>query len=186
MKSRSNEVNAKKTGYYIEQNNHDAGQYLTFRLGDEMFAVGISGVREILEFDRITEVPNTPDFMLGVINLRGEVVPVVDLRIKFAVTETKKTVDTCIIITEIPMDGELNCIGALADSVKEVLTLEEDDIQDAPGIGTGIDTSFIKSMGKKDDTFIIILDFQKIFTLEELAYMGEEEQAVDTDRQPAK
>lgn len=144
-------------------------QYLTFKLSDEIFAVDISKVREVLDFTSVTKVPRTPDFMRGVINLRGSVVPVVDMRLKFGMSATEKTVNTCIIIVEIALDNETTILGALADSVQEVIDLEPDQIEPAPRIGTRLKTEFIKGMGKKDDHFIMILDIDKIFSSEELA-----------------
>ena len=144
-------------------------QYLTFKLDAEVFAVDISKVREVLDFTSITKVPRTPDFMRGVINLRGSVVPVVDMRLKFGMTVTEKTVNTCIIIVEISLDNEITILGALADSVQEVMDLEPDQIEPAPRIGTRLKTEFIKGMGKKDEHFIMILDIDKVFSSEELA-----------------
>lgn len=144
-------------------------QYLTFKLDAEVFAVDISKVREVLDFTTVTKVPRTPDFMRGVINLRGSVVPVVDMRLKFGMSETEKTVNTCIIIVEINLDNETTVLGALADSVQEVMDLEPDQIEPAPRIGTRLKTEFIKGMGKKDDHFIMILDIDRIFSSEELA-----------------
>ncbi len=144
-------------------------QYLTFKLSDEIFALDISKVREVLDFTNITKVPRTPDFMRGVINLRGSVVPVVDMRLKFGMTKTEKTVNTCIIIVEIALEGDTTILGALADSVQEVIELEPDQIEPAPKIGTRLRTDFIKGMGKRDDYFIIILDIDKVFSADELA-----------------
>ena len=144
-------------------------QYLTFQLEDEVFALDISKVREVLDFTTVTKVPRTPDFMRGVINLRGSVVPVVDMRLKFGMTVTEKTVNTCIIITEIELDGDTTVLGALADSVQEVIDLEPEQIEPAPRIGTRLKTEFIKGMGKRDDRFIMILDIDKVFSAEELA-----------------
>lgn len=144
-------------------------QYLTFKLGDEVFALDISKVREVLDFTSITKVPRTPEFMRGVINLRGSVVPVVDLRLKFGMTKTEKTVNTCIIIVEVTVDEETTVLGALADSVQEVLDLEPGHIEPAPKIGTRLNTEFIRGMGKRDNDFIIILDIDKIFSISELA-----------------
>ncbi len=147
-------------------------QYLTFKLDSEVFAVDIAKVREVLDFTSVTKVPRTPDFMRGVINLRGSVVPVVDMRLKFGMTETEKTVNTCIIIVEISLDNEITILGALADSVQEVMDLEPDQIEPAPRIGTRLRTDFIKGMGKKDEHFIMILDIDKIFSSEELAMVA--------------
>jgi purine-binding chemotaxis protein CheW len=144
-------------------------QYLTFKLEEEVFALDIGKVREVLDFTSITKVPRTPEFMRGVINLRGSVVPVVDLRLKFGMSKTEKTVNTCIIIVEVTVDEETTVLGALADSVQEVLDLEPGHIEPAPKIGTRLNTEFIKGMGKRDNRFIIILDIDKIFSTDELA-----------------
>jgi len=146
-------------------------QYLTFKLEDEVFALDITKVREVLDFTTVTKVPRTPDFMRGVINLRGSVVPVVDMRLKFGMSRTDQTVNTCIIIVEINLDGERLILGALADSVQEVIELEPGQIEPAPRIGTRLSTEFIKGMGKRDDQFIIILDIDRIFSMDELAVL---------------
>lgn len=144
-------------------------QCLTFKLEDEVFALDIAKVREVLEYTTITKVPGTPDFMCGVINLRGGVVPVVNMRLKFGMPDAEKTVNTCIIIVEVKLDGETTVLGALADSVQEVMDLEPDQIEPAPKIGAGLRTDFIKGMGKHDNKFIMILDIDKVFSAEELA-----------------
>lgn len=144
-------------------------QYLTFKLGDEVFALDIAKVREVLDIMAITKVPRTPEFMRGVINLRGNVVPVVDMRLKFGMTKTEKTVNTCIIIVEIDLDGDKTILGALADSVQEVLDLGPGQIEPAPRIGTRLRTDFIKGMGKRDEQFIIILEIDKVFSVDELS-----------------
>ncbi len=144
-------------------------QYLTFKLGDEVFALDISKVREVLDFTTITKVPRTPEFMRGVINLRGSVVPVADIKLKFGMPMTEKTVNTCIIITEVTVDGETTVLGALADSVQEVIDLDPDHIEPAPKIGTKLKTEFIKGMGKQGERFIILLDIDQVFSTEELA-----------------
>ncbi len=144
-------------------------QYLTFRLGDEVFALDIAQVREVLDYTSITRVPRTPDFMRGVINLRGSVVPVVDMRLKFGMPKTERTINTCIIIVEIKAGDESVLLGALADSVQEVIELGPGDIEPAPRIGTGLKVDFIKGMGKRDDKFLIILDVDRVFSEEELS-----------------
>src|SRR5450755_3374723 len=121
----------------------DTRQYLTFKLGEEVFAIDVSKVREVLDFTAVTKIPRTPDFMSGVINLRGSVVPVIDLRLCFEMSKTEKTVNTCIVVVEMIADGETIVIGALADSVEEVIDLEPDQIQPPPKIGTKIRTEFI-------------------------------------------
>ncbi len=148
-------------------------QYLTFRLDEEIFSLDVAKVREILDFTTVTKVPQTPDFMRGVINLRGSVVPVVDMRLKFGMSRTEKTVNTCIVVVEINLDGEAVVLGALADSVQEVIELEPGQIEPAPRIGTRLRTDFIRGMGKHDNKFIMILDIDKVFTFDELAAVQE-------------
>jgi purine-binding chemotaxis protein CheW len=143
-------------------------QFLTFKLQDELFALDIGKVREVLDFTSITKVPQTPDYMRGVINLRGSVVPVVDLRLKFGMETSQQTVNTCVIIVEVEMDGEKVVMGAMADAVQEVLDLEPDQIEPPPRIGTKLNTEFIRGMGKHAEQFIIILDIDKVFASEEL------------------
>lgn len=150
-------------------------QYLTFNLADEVFAVDVGRVREILEITNITKVPQTPEFMRGVINLRGSVVPVIDMRLKFGMGETERTVNTCIVVVEVAMDGETTVLGALADSVQEVIEMESSQVEAAPHIGTHLNTDFIKGMGKHNERFVMILDIDKIFSGAELeAVSGQE------------
>ncbi len=153
-------------------------QYLTFKLAGEVFALDVVKVREILDYTTITKVPQTPEFMKGVINLRGSVVPVVDMRLKFGIATQDKTVDTCIIVVEINIDSEATVLGALVDSVQEVFELEPSQIEPAPRIGTKLRTEFIMGMGKRDDQFVIILDVDKVFSSEDLEMvqnMGKED-----------
>ena len=144
-------------------------QYLTFKLDEEIFALDVSKVREILEYSSVTKVPQTPDFMRGVINLRGSVVPVIDMRLKFGMSATEQSVNTCIIVTEVAMEGETILLGALADSVQEVDEMEPAQIEAAPHIGTKLNTDFIKGMGKQDGHFVMILDIDKVFNSDDLA-----------------
>jgi purine-binding chemotaxis protein CheW len=144
-------------------------QYLTFKLDEEVFALDVAKVREILEESSITKVPQTPDFMRGVINLRGSVVPVIDLRLKFGMSRTEKTVNTCIIVVEVQLEEEAIVLGALADSVQEVIEMESGQIKAAPHIGTHLKTEFLKGMGKYNENFVMILDIDKVFSGVELA-----------------
>ena len=148
-------------------------QFLTFKLDQELFALDIGKVREVLDFTSITKVPKTPDYMRGVINLRGSVVPVVDMRIKFGMEMTEKTVNTCIIIVEVEMDGEKVVMGAMADAVQEVLDLEPDQIEPPPRLGTKMNSEFIRGMGKHQDQFIIILDIDRVFSSDDLCALAE-------------
>lgn len=147
---------------------NETRQYLTFRLNEEIFGVDVVQVREILDYIRITKVPQTPDFMCGVINLRGSVVPVIDMRMKFGMEKTEITVNTCIVVMEVNLEGETTIIGALVDSVQEVFELESRDIEPAPKIGTKLNIEFIKGMGKRDDKFLILLNIDKVFSSDEL------------------
>lgn len=145
-----------------------SAQYLTFKLDQELFAVDISKVREVLELTTMTKVPRTPDFMRGVINLRGNVLPVIDMRLKLGLSMTEKTVDTCVVIAEVMVDGERTVLGALVDSVQEVIDLDAAHVAPPPHMGSRIDTSVIRGMGKRDDQFIMILDLDRVFTGDDL------------------
>jgi purine-binding chemotaxis protein CheW len=144
-------------------------QYLTFKLGNEIFATDVAKVREVLDFTTITEIPRTPAFMSGVINLRGSVVPVVDMRLCLEMSKTERTTNTCIVVLEVLLENESIVIGALADSVEEVIDLDPEQIRPAPRIGTQIRTDFIKGMGKRDEQFIMILDIDRVFSADELS-----------------
>jgi purine-binding chemotaxis protein CheW len=151
-------------------------QYLTFKLGEEVFALDVAKVREILDFTTVTRVPQTPDYMRGVINLRGSVVPVLDLRLKFGMSATEKTVNTCVIVVEMMVEGEVLVMGVLSDSVQEVIDLEPEQIEPAPRIGTTINTEFILGMGKHNGMFMMILDIDRVFS------EGEKAAIVETER----
>ena len=144
-------------------------QYLTFRLAGETFALDIAKVREVLEYRSLTKLPQTPESVRGVINLRGHVVPVVDLNLRFGNRETETTVDTCIVITEVEIDGTVAHIGALVDAVDEVFELEDDRIEPPPRMGLNLDTSYVRGMGKRDDDFVIVLDADRVFDARDAA-----------------
>lgn len=144
-------------------------QYLTFRLTEELYALDVSKVREVLEVIPITTVPKTPAHMKGVINVRGSVVPVIDMRLRLGMAAAANTVDTCIIVTEVCLEGVSLVMGVLADAVSEVIDLESSQIEPPPRFGTQIKEELIKGIGKKNDTFIIILDIDRILAYDELA-----------------
>lgn len=150
--------------------------YLTFYLDDELFGLSISTVREVLEYTSITRVPMTADFMRGVINVRGHVVPVVDLRRKLGLPDLEQTVNTCIVIVELEIDGEMSTLGALVDGVKEVLEIVPEQIEDPPRLGSRINTRFIAGIGKLEEHFIIMLNIQEIFSLKELFMLADMQQ----------
>lgn len=139
-------------------------QYLTFLLGGEMFAIAILNIKEIIEYGSLTEVPMMPDFIRGVINLRGSVVPIVDLHCSFGMPATQNTVNSCIIVVEVLLDNEIVVIGALADQVEEVIDLEPDQIQPGPRLGTTVNTDFVRGMGRRENGFIVILDIDRVFS----------------------
>ncbi|PLX92690.1 MAG: chemotaxis protein CheW [Desulfuromonas sp.] len=150
--------------------NHE--QFLSFRLGAEVFAIEVLRAREILDYLEPTQVPQMPDEILGVINLRGKVVPVVDLRIKFGMQRSERTRESCIIILEVTLNGEKTVVGAVADAVKEVMNLGPDQIEPPPKMGTRLKSEFISGMGKqRDDEFIILLNVDRIFSTDELSLM---------------
>ena len=156
-----------------------AEQFLTFKLGAETFAVEVGKVREILDLTTVTKVPQTPDYLRGVINLRGSVVPVIDLRVRFGMPRARDTVNTCIIVVEVTVGGESVILGTLADSVQEVFDLESAQIEPVPSIGTKLNTQFLKGMGKHNDSFLIILDIDNLCSGGELqlAQQGQDEAA---------
>ncbi len=143
--------------------------YLTFKLGEEEFAAHVSKVLSIMEMTKITKVPKSPEYMKGVINLRGQVLPVVDTRIKFGMTATEYTKNTCIVVMEVEMGNDSVQVGALVDSVQEVLEITEDQIQPPPSIGSKYQSEFIYGMAKIDEKFIMLLDMDKVFSAKELS-----------------
>ena len=158
-----------------DQAQTDMNQYLTFTLAEEQYAIEVGKVKEVLEFTTVTKVPRTLDFMRGVINLRGSVVPVIDLRLKFGMGPTEKTIDTSVVVIEISIADEIVVVGTLADSVQEVISLDAEQIEPPPRIGTRINADFIKGIGKQnDERFIIILDIDRIFSDEEITAVSGE------------
>jgi purine-binding chemotaxis protein CheW len=148
-------------------------QYMTFKLGDELFAINVSQVREVLEVLQITKVPTAPAYMRGVVNVRGQAIPVVDLRLRFGLPSASDSVNTRVIVMELNLDGETAIIGGLADSVHEVIELEPGNINPPPRIAMRWRTEFILGMGKRGDEFIIILDVNAVFSSEELVSVSE-------------
>ncbi|MDG5470084.1 chemotaxis protein CheW [Deltaproteobacteria bacterium IMCC39524] len=159
-----------------EQYEISSQQYVTFRLSQENFGVEVSRTKEILSLTNITKVPQTPNYLLGVINLRGQVVPVVDMRLKLGLEAGKETEDTCIIVVEILVENETITVGALADAVNEVLEIRSDHIEPPPRLGTRLKTGYISGMGKVEDQFLILLEIDKVFSSDELAWVQDAEQ----------
>jgi len=145
------------------------GKFLTFVLGEEIYGIEILKAREIIGLMDITTVPQTPDYMKGVINLRGKVIPVIDLRKKFSMQGGVHTQETCVIVVEVNSSS----IGLIVDSVSEVSDITGEEIENAPSFGQGIDTSFIMGLGKVKDKIIILLDIDAVLSTEELEMVEE-------------
>ena len=146
-------------------------QYLTFTLGGEMFAVAILNVKEIIEYGTVTEIPMMPGFIRGVINLRGAVVPVIDLSCRFGGKSTEVARRTCIVIIELMQDDQKHDIGIMVDAVSEVLEIARSEIEPPPTFGAKIRTDFISGMGKVNGKFVIILDVARVLSVEEIVML---------------
>ncbi|HSD37499.1 MAG TPA: chemotaxis protein CheW [Rhodocyclaceae bacterium] len=147
-------------------------QYLTFTLGSEMFALGILSVKEIIEYGQLTEIPMTPNFIRGVINLRGAVVPVIDLAARFGGQASEVGRRSCVIIIEIAGAETTQDIGVLVDSVSAVLDISDTDIEPPPTFGAGVRTDFIEGMGKIAGKFVIVLDVHRVLSVEEMTALA--------------
>ena len=151
-----------------QQEKSDMRQYLAFRLEGETFCVDVAQVREVLDRTDVTKVPQTPDYMLGVTNLRGSVVPVIDLRQRFGMEAVELTRDSCIVVMELQLEGEMTVIGTLVDAVEEVLDMGQDEIEPPPRLGSRVNVDFIRGVGKRGEEFVMILDIDRIFSSEEV------------------
>lgn len=176
-------VNIKGQASAISVVSQEPQQYLTFMLGREVFAIGILHIKEIIEYGQLTTVPMMPVFIRGVINLRGAVVPVVDLSSRFGGQPSQVTRRSCIVILELEVEDEIQVIGVVVDAVNEVLEIAATDIEPAPSFGTRIRTDFIQGMGKVQDRFVIILNVNNVLSSEELAMIGRAETLVETAEQ---
>lgn len=145
------------------------GQYLAFSLGGETFAMDIRSIKEVIQFSELTEVPLMPPFIQGVINLRGAVVPVIDLSIRFNRPLTEVTRRTCTVILEVVQDEEASVLGIMVDNVSEVLDISERDIEPAPAFGSNLRSEFIAGVGKVNGKFVIILNVNRVLSVEEMA-----------------
>lgn len=148
-------------------------QYLTFRIGNENYGLELSQTREIIEYSGITEVPLMPNFLRGVINLRGEVVPVIDLAVRLGRKPIEVQKRTCIIVVELANSEQNHVLGLLADSVSEVIDMNDDNIEDAPSFGANIRADFIQGIAKRDDEFVVLLDANNALSIRELAHLVE-------------
>lgn len=153
-------------------NNTPTIQFLTYKLGDEMFAVSVAQVREVLELAPITKVPTAPAYMRGVVNVRGTAIPVVDLRLKFGLPPAADTLHTRIVVLELKIDGEPCVLGGIADSVHEVIELDPSQTTPPPTIAMRWRSDFIRGMGRRGDQFVIILDIDAVFSAADLALVA--------------
>jgi purine-binding chemotaxis protein CheW len=156
----------------LEQSSEQT-QYLTFMLGREMFAIGILVIKEIIEYHNLTTVPMMPESIRGVINLRGAVVPVIDLSARFGRSPAQITKRSCIIIVEVESDGERQDMGVIVDAVNQVLDIPASEIEPAPAFGAKIRTDFIQGMGKVGGKFVILLDVGHVLSVDEIGALAE-------------
>jgi len=157
----------------VAGNEEGQSQYLTFLLGGEMFAIPILNIKEIIEYGSLTTVPMMPAFIRGVINLRGSVVPVVDLAVRFGRKAAQVTKRTCVVIIEIESGDEKQDVGVVVDSVSEVLEIPRTEVEQAPSFGAKIRADFIRGMGKINGKFVIILAVNHVLSIDEMAMLGQ-------------
>lgn len=150
------------------QTNFKTGKYLTFSLAEEEYGIGILKVKEIIGMMAITSVPRTPGFVKGVINLRGKVIPVIDLRLKFDMASISYSDRTCIIVVEIDSDSGTVLIGIVVDAVSEVLNIKEEEIENSPSFGTRLNTDYILGMAKMEEKVKILLDIDRVLNTKEI------------------
>lgn len=168
------------------QADKSLAQYLSFVLDGEVFAISVASIREIIDSSSVTRIPKMPEFMCGVINLRGSVVPVVDMCVKFDIGRVEPSVDNCIVVIEVRVDGEITVVGALVDAVQEVFEIEVSQLEPAPKMGTRLDTSFIEGIARRDDALVIVLNPDRVFSLVELdeTRLASGSPAEETEGQP--
>lgn len=171
MSEVTTEIEETRLESYLDSDEHN--QYLTFSLQEERFAVGIMDVREIIEVDSLARVPMTPDYISGVINLRGNVVPVVDLAVRLDKECSSISDRSCIVMVEIKIEGRQQVLGMLVDSVNEIMEILPEDMQAPPNFGTDIRTEFIKHMGWVGDSFVILLDVAHLLSMADLSTLDQ-------------
>ncbi len=163
-----------------------SGSYLSFKLGEEVFAVHVNDVLNILEMTKITSIPKAPAYLKGVINLRGMVLPVVDARLKFNMDVLEYTSNTCIIVMDLEYQNELVHVGFIVDQVLEVLELEADKIEPAPTLGANYKAEFITGMARANDDFVMLLNMAKIFSLDEMNMLQSENSTSNVENEAVK
>jgi purine-binding chemotaxis protein CheW len=155
----------------LKQKEMQGGQFLTFKIATEVFAIGILHIKEIIEYGQITRVPLMPDSIRGVINLRGAVVPVIDLSYRFWQQHSAQHARSCIVILELAHEDSTQILGIMVDAVNEVIDIGAEHIKAAPAFGGGIQSECIAAMGRVNDNFVIMLDIGKVFTVEDVAQL---------------
>jgi purine-binding chemotaxis protein CheW len=165
-------------------------QFLTFALADELYGIEVRSIREILELQKITRIPRSEGFLLGVMNVRGKVVPVIDLRLKFGLPQTERTVDSAIVVLELSESNSDSLIGVLVDRVEQVLELDREGIQPPPRVGTTVNGQLLSGMGKHEEEFILLLRTDLLFTSEDIEIAGLSEsispESLETQEQVAE
>lgn len=171
-----------KNGHNNDIEVKDIQTYLSFRLGEEAFAVSVLKVLSILELKPITKVPHAPEYMRGVINLRGNVLPIIDMRVKLGMEKVEATTNTCIIVLNVEINNEEVMLGILVDSVKDILEIDENSIEPSPTIGTYYKVEFLKGLWRdSSDSFIMILNVDMIFSTEEVVVLQDKVNEVEED-----
>ena len=150
------------------ETDQNVQQYLTFLIGGEEYAVSLLKVKEIIEYDVVTEIPKTPDWVRGVINLRGNVVPVIDLAVKFRLPASVAGKLTCIVITEVESEGEATVMGIMADAVRQVIDLKPEDVEVPPSFGTRVKVDYLLGMARSGKKFCLLLDTERVLSTDEL------------------
>lgn len=157
----------------FEDNGEEQDQYLTFRIGEEVFGIGILSIKEIIEYDEMTGVPMMPAFIHGVMNLRGRVVPVIDLALRFGRQPTVIGRRTCVIIVELPQEGGAQDMGILVDAVNQVTEIPPKDIAEPPSFGANLRSEFIAGMGRQEGQFVILLNIERVLSIQEMTHVSE-------------
>jgi len=165
----------------MNEANHQISSYLTFKLGEETFASHVNNVVKILEMQRITEVPKAPDFMKGVINLRGSVLPVIDARIKFGFKPLPYSEKTCILVLSIQVENELTEVGAIVDAVLDVLEYPAAEILPPPNLGSRYKTDFVDGVMKLNEKFIMILNMNSVFSTDDIINLKTKTEAIENE-----
>ena len=175
------QITREETTRDTEQN---VQQYLTFMIGGEEYAVSLLKVKEIIEYDTVTQLPKTPEWIRGVINLRGSVVPVIDLAVKFRQAPSVAAKLTCIVITEVQCGDEAAVMGIMADSVRQVIDLRPQDIEEPPTFGTRIRVDYMLGMARSGKKFCLLLDTEKVLSTDELLELPESVELATANPQP--